>query len=312
MALVNVAIFAYNEERTIGRALDSVFCAAPTGEDVCVFVLANGCTDATVDFVRGYAARQPEVNPVEIPLGDKCNAWNLYVHELADDKAEAHFFMDGDCWCSPKSLERMLDVLRENPQATSVAGTPQSGRNRRLYIDHQKKRGWIFGNLYGIRKQRIREIRQRELKLPVGLKGNDHFITRMVLAPLPNLRDRVAELSVYDENAGYLFDKLQPYRRRDLNIYFNRMVTYELRQRQIPYLQPLALDELPDTVDEINQKILADLRSQGALWHPVQRAVRKRLERMYPAADTAFYREKCRTAGRPVILSGSQLQPVGS
>jgi len=307
MTTINTAIFAYNEQRTIRRALRSVGEAAPAGAEVRVFVMINGCTDRTADVVREYAADHPEVTPVEIGFGDKCNAWNYYVHELADEDAEAHFFMDGDCWCSPKAIAKMLTLLWDNPQATVVAGTPQSGRNRHKYIQLQREHGWVFGGLYGVRTERLQEIRRRELRLPIGLKGNDHFVTRMVLAPLPNLRDRDPKQAVLNEQAGYVCDPLRPYHPGELRAYWNRQITYELRQRQIPLLQPLALDELPETVDEVNQRILADLRKSGTAWHPVRRAVRRKLERMYPTPDAAFYRDKLRTAEPPVV--GTLLQP---
>jgi len=286
---LNLAIFAYNEAPTIRRALDSLLAAAPVGAELRVFVLINGCTDDTLEVVRDYAKTHPEVVPVEIALGDKCNAWNLYVHELADERADVHFFTDGDCWCSPRALEIMAECLSANPQATAVAGVPQSGRSRATYHRYQRDWGWVYGGLYGVRGDHLMKMRDLGVRLPLGLKGNDHFITKLMHAPLPNTTQRVPEQVVFDERAGYCFDTLRPWRPADLRLYWNRLVTYDLRQRQIPLLNDLPLDELPETVDDVNRQILNRLETDPRRRRPVVRAVRRRLQRMYPTPEADCY-----------------------
>src|SRR5262245_33131151 len=95
---LTVSVFAHNEERHIAACLDSIVAAEPDRE-LEVHVMANGCTDATEDIVREYGRRHPQVNLVSIGLGDKCNAWNVCVHEILPAHCmgrEVYFFMDGD------------------------------------------------------------------------------------------------------------------------------------------------------------------------------------------------------------------------
>ena len=35
------------------------------------------------------------MSPLTIPVGDKANTWNVYVHEVAP-RSELHFLIDGD------------------------------------------------------------------------------------------------------------------------------------------------------------------------------------------------------------------------
>jgi len=91
-------VLAHNEERYIKACLDSIFTADPACSFE-VFVMANGCSDRTEEIVREYARRRPEVKLVSLALGDKCNAWNVFIHETipADCPGrEVYFFMDGD------------------------------------------------------------------------------------------------------------------------------------------------------------------------------------------------------------------------
>src|SRR5215471_5056320 len=101
-----VMVLAYNEERHIRACLDSIYAADP-GHSFEVFVMANGCTDRTGEIVLEYARTQPLVHLVTIALGDKCNAWNVFIHETVPAHCpgrEVYFFMDGDATVAPGSF----------------------------------------------------------------------------------------------------------------------------------------------------------------------------------------------------------------
>ena len=75
-----VMVLAHNEERRIEACLDSIFSADP-GAPFKVYVMANGCTDRTEEIVSTYHKHEQRVHLVSIRLGDKCNAWNVFVHD---------------------------------------------------------------------------------------------------------------------------------------------------------------------------------------------------------------------------------------
>jgi glycosyltransferase involved in cell wall biosynthesis len=74
-----VMVLAHNEERHIKACLDSIV-QSESGRRFDIFVMANGCTDGTQGIVQDYAKQFPEVKLVTIALGDKCNAWNVFIH----------------------------------------------------------------------------------------------------------------------------------------------------------------------------------------------------------------------------------------
>ena len=276
-----VVIFAYNEERGIGRALYSVLANLPPVGDTRIHVMANGCTDRTVEVVRAIAQQHPCVNLLVIELPDKCNAWNTYVHDIADD-CPIHFFMDGDLSCSPNAFGIMASKLDAVPHANAVAGVPQSGRNRDVYVGCMQRWGWVFGNLYAVRGAHLERIRQAKLRLPLGLRGNDHIITRLMHSDLAEPWAEKPERVTFDLRAGYVFERLKPYLPRDVRLYYRRMITYRWRQLQLARMAKIPLVRLPPDMSEIDRDILAELRARPPRpWDHFTRQVVRRLHRRY-------------------------------
>jgi hypothetical protein len=58
-------------------------------------VIANGCSDNTAEIATNLSKEIPQIRVVELTVGDKCNAWNHFVHELKP-RAACYAFMDGD------------------------------------------------------------------------------------------------------------------------------------------------------------------------------------------------------------------------
>src|SRR5512141_1725056 len=104
-----VAVFAHNEACNIIACLDSL--QAATNHPFECFVLANACTDRTEALVREYGANHPNVHIESIALGDKANAWNVFVHEIAPAGAAQVFFIDGDVRATSGSLDAMAQAL---------------------------------------------------------------------------------------------------------------------------------------------------------------------------------------------------------
>src|SRR5512143_1832478 len=89
-----IGVFAHNEQCRIIHCLESLSTELQNPQ-IEIFVLANGCTDQTEVVVEAYARSHSNVHLVHIPLGDKANAWNYFVHEVAP-ASELVYFMDGD------------------------------------------------------------------------------------------------------------------------------------------------------------------------------------------------------------------------
>jgi glycosyltransferase involved in cell wall biosynthesis len=181
-------VLAYNEERHIVACLDSIFAADPDAAFE-VYVMANGCTDRTEELVREYGRKRPEVHLVSIALGDKCNAWNVFIHETVPARCpgrEVYFFMDGDATVLPGSFSAMARALRDEPHAHAASAAPASGRN----IEHDRaellaQRG-LVANLYALRGAFVERLRALCVRIPLGLEGDDGLIGALIkwdLAP---------------------------------------------------------------------------------------------------------------------------------
>ena len=75
-------VLAHNEAKNIVACLDSIHAAEPE-HPFSIFVMANGCTDDTEKIVTEYADTHDGVNLVSIKMPDRCNAWNVFIHETA-------------------------------------------------------------------------------------------------------------------------------------------------------------------------------------------------------------------------------------
>jgi hypothetical protein len=83
-------------------------------------------------------------------LGDKCNAWNHYVHNVADEDTLCHFFVDADVVFSQQCFPLLIDkITKANDSCHIIAGMPLSGRNLEFYQSLVTERFCFFGNLYG-------------------------------------------------------------------------------------------------------------------------------------------------------------------
>jgi hypothetical protein len=82
-----------------------------------VFVLANGCHDATVRVAREAVAKLPVASGgrmavLDLPFSGKSRTWNYFVHELCVGEADYICCVDGDIRVpSPGTLGLMLQRL---------------------------------------------------------------------------------------------------------------------------------------------------------------------------------------------------------
>ena len=177
--LVSVVVFAYNEEKRIRAALESLDACGAEAE-LLVHVLINGCTDRTEEVVRAFQPTATKVVPVVIARGDKANAWNDYTHRLAPNSAVMHVFTDGDMQVRRGSIAAFLRRFEEEPHANGCAGLPVTGRSRVAFRDKLVRRHEMAGNLYAVRAGCLAEFRRLGIRLPFGLFGEDGLVTTLI------------------------------------------------------------------------------------------------------------------------------------
>ncbi len=265
-----VMVLAHNEERHIEDCLDSILAAEP-GRQFDIFVMANGCTDKTEELVVAHGGRHPGVRLVSIDLGDKCNAWNVFIHETAPTCApgrEVYFFMDGDARAVPGSFTAMSQALERNPAANAASAVPASGR----YVTRDRQqllaeRG-LVANLYSLRGSFVQRLQQLSVRMPLKLEGDDGLIGALVkwdLDPKNNEYDHGRIVPCAD--AAFEFEPMSLRRPADWIVYWKRAVRYGRRKYEFqilgPELKAKGLAGMPRDITELYPRA-ASLRLQPA------------------------------------------------
>lgn len=248
-----VAVFAHNEARNIIACLDSL--QASTRHPIECYVLANACTDRTEALVHEYASSHPNVHLVSITLGDKANAWNVFVHEASPREASHYFFIDGDVRVTPGALDAMALALGQNSQANGVSALPKSGRGVEAFKRDMLETNGIAGNLYGLRGVFVERIRSQAIHMPIGTIGEDALMGAMLKWDLRgDTRWDNNKVTVAHE-AGFEFDSVSPWLPREWKKYFRRRVRYSVRGYQNKMLgkaiQPAGFELLPQHIGNL-------------------------------------------------------------
>jgi glycosyltransferase involved in cell wall biosynthesis len=252
-----VMVLAHNEQRHIGACLDSIFSADPNAP-LEVYVMANGCTDSTEEIVRGYARKNCHVHLVSIDLGDKCNAWNVFMHEIVPQQCsgqELYFFMDGDAQVVPGSFSAMERAMKSEPLALAVGAPPASGRSMLHDREELLRERGLVANLYGLRGSFVVRCQSVGVRIPLNLEGDDGLVGALVKWNLDPTEPMSDELIAPCADAGFTFDSFTFSRISDLRAYWKRMVRYGRRGYEFrllgPRLRSGGIGAMPKDIREI-------------------------------------------------------------
>ncbi|MGE4488172.1 MAG: glycosyltransferase [Kiritimatiellales bacterium] len=124
---ISIGVVALNEEATIVAALTSILeqtiftNAGKLKMEPELVVIANGCTDRTVEVTAQFFGRSrvefPEGGPVQLRIEDVAeagfpNAWNLLAHTYSRKDADFIFFVNADIVISQAdAFEQMLKTI---------------------------------------------------------------------------------------------------------------------------------------------------------------------------------------------------------
>ncbi len=254
---IAVGIFAHQEERRIGICLASL----PLDRaDTVYHVLVNGSTDATTAHAREAAAGRPNVRVHDIVQGGKSRTWNHLIHDLLDGTDEAVILLDGDAQIAPGSIDALAVAVRPEG-VNAAAGMPLNGRMAARYRHLLKTEGGLFGDLYALSGPFVNRIRNRCLRLPDDLIGDDGLVAAWANTDLqPDAawqRSRV----VACEEAGFLCEPVRLANPGSWRMQYRRMTNYSLRFFQNRIVSDIMGREGPDGLPR-------ELRSLYAAWLP--------------------------------------------
>jgi glycosyltransferase involved in cell wall biosynthesis len=226
-------VLAHNEERHIVACLDSIF-GSESGGRFQVFVMANGCRDRTEEMVREYGDRRPAVHLISIALGDKCNAWNVFIHEIVPTRCpgrEIYFFMDGDARAAKGSFAALATALKANPPAHAASAVPASGRNASRDRQEILEQHGLVANLYALRGSFVDRLRALSVRIPLKLEGDDGLLGALIKWDLAPERQGFDEARIVPcPDAQFEFDSMSPFSPADWKLYWKRALRYGRRR----------------------------------------------------------------------------------
>lgn len=131
LAGLSVIVPANNEEAYLAHCLQALMSSDPTGSAVEVLVVANACTDRTVEVARSFKARATErgwdLRVLDLSQPGKLNALNV-----GDDLAsgELRLYLDADVLVSPKLVRMLVSELSATSAARYASGRPHISKAR--------------------------------------------------------------------------------------------------------------------------------------------------------------------------------------
>ncbi|WP_286130935.1 glycosyltransferase [Loktanella sp. 5RATIMAR09] len=196
---IDLGIFAHNEAANIQAMLlmlqrQDIFGLPDIS--LRVFVLANGCDDATVELAEQTIAGMMHAAQFEvcnIAIGGKSRTWNAFVHDIARADSNYLIFCDADIDIpQPDALRKMIAFVQSHPKIIVSSSRPVKDivyaperlnlRDRMIAAGGGTLDDWrksVCGQLY-ILKADI----ARSFHLPIGLPVEDGFVRAMVLTDL--------------------------------------------------------------------------------------------------------------------------------
>ncbi|MEX0645125.1 MAG: glycosyltransferase family A protein [Parvularculaceae bacterium] len=249
----SVCIFAHNEEKNLPRCIEALDGAA-AGSDYVVHILENGSKDQTALVARAFSAADDRIHVHRLPIADKANAWNEYIHRIADP-ADFHIFIDADVVAWRGAFRAFSLAFEASKGALGAAGLPTSGRSRRQWTAKLFNERCLSGNLYALSSKALDLIRAREIRMPVGLIGEDGLLSYLLRTDLKGGReDTHRERIAIATGAFFEFESLG-LNVRDLGVYRRRLRRYALRYFQDTILYSILKEEglrsMPEYIEDI-------------------------------------------------------------
>ena len=252
-----VMVLAHNEEETITSCLDSII-GAESDHALEIYVMANGCTDQTEDLVKVFSTCHPEVKLISIGLGDKCNAWNEFIHNVVPASCadrDIYFFMDGDARVVAGSFSAMANALSTDIDAHAASAVPASGRSMAADKKEILEAHGLVANLYALRGSFVERLRSKRVHLPLKLEGDDGLLGALIKWDLSPPRPWDHGLIHPCAEAAFEFDPVPMTKFNEWPKYWRRLVRYGRRYFEFELLRrrlhQAGLAGLPQDIQEL-------------------------------------------------------------
>lgn len=260
---IQICVFAYNLEHSIKNNITSLIksCAEYKPD---IYVMVNGCHDNTLAIVSQLAKDHPNIHPINIKLGDKSNAWNTFVFQCYKPSSLA-IFADGDLRFETNAVKNLIRHHLTLPQYNAISGFPcEHGRNSQQWRHDLLNEHQLAGTLYLLSPRFINKILEQNVRLPVGLIGDDSMLGYLSATDICSGTDLPKQQIGVCSNAIFIYDSLNPFCWHDCKLYLRRRLRYSLRYYQqlsiVSSLKQHGIEAMPELAIEGTIAPLSEIR----------------------------------------------------
>lgn len=225
-----VVIFACRESLSqLQQTLDAAKVSAASC--AVIHVLVNGNQALASALAQDLTQRQlsaakdeggPAIQVWSIPLGDKANAWNQYIHHIWAGE-EIAFFIDGYVRVKANAIELLGHAVINNDHALGGSGVPTMGRTAMALRQDIITNLGFHGNFCCIKGAAIRQMRDQHIRLPMGLYRTDGLMRAILVYSLDPARHAWDESRIHvHPDATWQIDPAHWWRIQDVRAFFKR------------------------------------------------------------------------------------------
>jgi hypothetical protein len=235
-----VTVFAFRESARLLQSTVGSVLSAVTGR-CCIDVIVNGnaplakgFSELTDEFILSEGCR---LRVFSIPFGDKANAWNHHIHELAL-RSKYFIYIDGYISISRQAIQFIIGPLETNSSFLASSGVPTVGLTARS----TRKQMYLYGGFHGsfccLTSETVSRLRRALIRIPVGIYRTDSTLGAFLsfgLNPVANEWDPKTRIAAA-KNATW---QLSP----EYRSLVNRIKSYfkRLERQRIGYFENLAV-----------------------------------------------------------------------
>jgi len=164
----------------------------------------------------------PAIQVWSIPLGDKANAWNQYIHQIWAGETIA-FFIDGYVRLNADAVELLGSAVEANAPALGGTGVPTMGRSAKALREDLITNIGYHGNFCCIKGATMGQMRDQRIRLPVGLYRTDSLMGAILSYALDPGRHIWEDYRIHvHPKASWQIEPARWWRLKDLRAYVRR------------------------------------------------------------------------------------------
>tara|TARA_R110000782_G_scaffold107224_1_gene195633 strand:+ start:888 stop:1889 length:1002 start_codon:yes stop_codon:yes gene_type:complete len=184
---VNLVVFASRESFiTITNTLSCALRAIPEGSRV--DVLINGIKELAYQTYHWATRNMPanrQLKTWNIPVGDKGNAWNQHIHKIWQGDMNT-IYIDGYVRVTKDAISALSRTLACRASSLGTSGLPTIGASAGKLRRKMQKEGGFHGNLCSIKSVALEQIRNRNIRIPLGMYRVDGLMGAFLSFGLDN------------------------------------------------------------------------------------------------------------------------------